>query len=102
MASPPPSKLESAMERVKQTRQDYVTTKEAAEILRLKPQTLRMWRWSGDGPTYIRLGGAQVRLISSGTGKISSAKNVAASLENFFRRAETGRNARPRNSLHSW
>ena len=31
---------------------------EAAEILTLKVTTLRRWRWSGDGPEFIKLGSA--------------------------------------------
>jgi predicted DNA-binding transcriptional regulator AlpA len=32
---------------------------EAAERLGLKVATLRRWRWSGDGPGFIKLGGAR-------------------------------------------
>ena len=31
---------------------------EAADILSVKVSTLRRWRWSGDGPLFIKLGGA--------------------------------------------
>ncbi len=31
---------------------------DAASILNLKVSTLRRWRWSGDGPRFIKLGGA--------------------------------------------
>ena len=30
----------------------------AAEFLDVKVPTLRRWRWSGDGPPFIKLGGA--------------------------------------------
>jgi predicted site-specific integrase-resolvase len=30
----------------------------AAEILGLKVATLRRWRWSGDGPPFVRVGAA--------------------------------------------
>ena len=32
------------------------TTKEAAEYLRMSPNTLAKWRWEGKGPAYIKLG----------------------------------------------
>ena len=31
---------------------------EAAPVLGLKVSTLRRWRWSGDGPQFVKLGGA--------------------------------------------
>ncbi len=31
---------------------------EAAKILSVKVSTLRRWRWSGDGPRFIKLGAA--------------------------------------------
>lgn len=34
----------------------YLTTREAADLLRLRPQTLRAWRVRGTGPAFIRLG----------------------------------------------
>ena len=33
----------------------YLTRKEAAEILRRKPQTLRAWAMRGQGPPFIRV-----------------------------------------------
>ena len=33
-----------------------LTDLQAAELLGLKPATLRRWRWVGDGPTFIKLG----------------------------------------------
>ena len=38
-------------------------TAEVAELLGMKPQTLRKWRLSGCGPTYIRLGGPLGRVL---------------------------------------
>jgi predicted DNA-binding transcriptional regulator AlpA len=35
---------------------DLVDTQEAASILHLSPHTLDRWRWSGDGPTFVKLG----------------------------------------------
>lgn len=32
----------------------YLTAEEAAEILRVKPQTLRVWRRNGKGPRFSR------------------------------------------------
>jgi len=34
------------------------TTKQAAEILGLKPTTLEVWRTRGDGPVYMKIGRA--------------------------------------------
>ncbi len=31
---------------------------EVAEILSVKVSTLRRWRWSGEGPRFLKLGGA--------------------------------------------
>ena len=31
---------------------------ETAKFLNLKVATLRRWRWSGDGPIFVKLGGA--------------------------------------------
>lgn len=41
-----------------ETPPELLTTPEAANILRLKPGTLSKWRWSGDGPTFIKIGAA--------------------------------------------
>ena len=35
-----------------------LTTTEAADILNLKPGTLEIWRWSGKGPNFLKLGRA--------------------------------------------
>jgi DNA-binding transcriptional MerR regulator len=40
--------------------QTLVTTRQLAETLGITPQTLRKWRWSGFGPSFIRLGGRVV------------------------------------------
>ena len=34
----------------------FLTTAQAAEFLKRKPQTLRIWRMRGGGPRYIRMG----------------------------------------------
>lgn len=34
----------------------FLTPKEAAEFLRLKPDTLYRWRWQGKGPAYSKVG----------------------------------------------
>jgi hypothetical protein len=36
-------------------REFLLTTAEAAQFLRIQPQTLRRWRCEGRGPRYIRL-----------------------------------------------
>ncbi len=38
----------------------FLTTREAARYLRLRPSTLAQWRWTGDGPTYRKFGGRVV------------------------------------------
>ena len=35
----------------------YLTTVEAANLIRHQPQTLRRWRVNGSGPPYLRLSG---------------------------------------------
>jgi predicted site-specific integrase-resolvase len=39
-----------------ETLNEISTTEEAARFLRLKRQTLEMWRLKGTGPTYLKLG----------------------------------------------
>lgn len=41
----------------------YINTSQLAELLSLKPQTLRNWRCSGRGPQYIRFGGPRGRIL---------------------------------------
>lgn len=41
-----------------------VTEKEATELLGLKPQQLRQWRFKGIGPVFHRLGGRVMYLPS--------------------------------------
>lgn len=35
-----------------------LTTQQAATYVSLSPNTLNRWRWSGDGPRYVKLGRA--------------------------------------------
>lgn len=35
-----------------------LTTEQAAQYLALSPNTLMRWRWTGDGPRYLKLGRA--------------------------------------------
>ena len=42
-----------------------LTTKQAANRLGLRPQTLRKWRCFGGGPRYVRLGGRRGRAMYS-------------------------------------
>lgn len=35
---------------------DYLTTQEAADLLRLKKNTLEVWRVQGRGPVFLKLG----------------------------------------------
>jgi len=39
-----------------------LSTKRAAEMLDLQPQTLRIWRLKGIGPRYVRYGGPRGRV----------------------------------------
>lgn len=34
----------------------FLTTREAAEFLRVKPETLEQWRWRGYGPLFTKVG----------------------------------------------
>ena len=34
-----------------------LTSKEAAELIGIKPATLRQWRYLGRGPAYVKFGG---------------------------------------------
>ena len=40
---------------------DLVDEREAADILHAKVQTLRNWRWRGEGPRYRKIGARMVR-----------------------------------------
>jgi len=37
---------------------ELIDEKEAAQLLNLRPSTLRAWRCQGRGPNFLRLGGA--------------------------------------------
>lgn len=37
---------------------DLITNKEAAALLKIKPNTLEIWRHQGRGPEYLKLGDA--------------------------------------------
>ena len=41
----------------------YISTEEAAELISMRPQTLRRWRSLGKGPIYIRLGGRRGKAL---------------------------------------
>lgn len=41
---------------VTETTPRFLSTDEVAELLKLKSQTLRVWRWRGDGPRYLKAG----------------------------------------------
>lgn len=34
----------------------YMTTTELAELLRRSPETIRYWRYTGEGPTHFKVG----------------------------------------------
>jgi len=67
-----------------------ITTTEAAQQLRIQPQTLRVWRLQGIGPQYVRLGGGGARgrvlyrvedidaWLASRTARSTSEETVAA------------------------
>jgi len=42
---------------------ELVSGPEAAKILGIRPQTLRIWRMTGRGPKYIRYGGRTGRIV---------------------------------------
>ncbi len=35
-----------------------LTETQVAELLQIKPATLKRWRWSGIGPTFCKIGGS--------------------------------------------
>lgn len=35
---------------------EYMTEREAAELLRVSPRTMTNWRWAGVGPEYTKAG----------------------------------------------
>jgi predicted DNA-binding transcriptional regulator AlpA len=36
-----------------------LSSEEAAAVLGVKPKTLRVWRWRGSGPPFVRLGDSE-------------------------------------------
>lgn len=40
------------------TNPTLLTESEAAQYLSLMPKTLARWRWAGQGPTFLKIGGA--------------------------------------------
>lgn len=40
---------------------ELMTEVETAALLKLKPNTLRRWRYAGRGPSFRRLGGGAIR-----------------------------------------
>lgn len=38
-----------------------ITERDAAELLSVRPATLRRWRWAGDGPAFVRIGRRAIR-----------------------------------------
>lgn len=44
----------------------HLTTREVAEMLNLKPITVKLWRMQGKGPTWIKVGSKSVRYPLSG------------------------------------
>ncbi len=39
-------------------KQHLLNEREAADLLAIKPTTLRRWRWAGKGPRFLKIGGA--------------------------------------------
>jgi len=44
-------------------RPELINTAKAADVLGVRPQTLRLWRSRGTGPTYVRLHGTRGRVL---------------------------------------
>jgi hypothetical protein len=42
---------------------EVVPTNQAAALLGMQPQTLRLWRLKGTGPRYVRYGGPRGRVV---------------------------------------
>lgn len=70
-----------------------LTSTEAAARLRLKPGTLRLWRMTGRGPTYVRLGGPRGRAIyrEEDVEAFLQARRFNSTAEESERLAEAGR-----------
>jgi len=49
-------KLRSSLEQKPKTANELMTEAEAAEYLRVKPQTLAVWRSQGRPPSYLKAG----------------------------------------------
>jgi len=45
------------------TLEPLISSAECARILAISPQTLRVWRWRGDGPDFVRYGGSRGRVL---------------------------------------
>ena len=58
---------------------DFLTEKEAAELLRLEPDTLKHWRFQKKGPTYYKFGGA-IRYRESELMDFINSSRIFASL----------------------
>jgi predicted site-specific integrase-resolvase len=52
---------------------------QVAEILNIKVATLRRWRWSGDGPRFVKLGGAVRYQADEITSFINGGERVSTS-----------------------
>lgn len=45
-----------------QTPTPLLDTKAAAEFLNVSTKTMERWRWTGEGPRFVKLGGVRYRL----------------------------------------
>ena len=49
------------MQIIRLKEKEFFTTAEAANLLSLQASTLHQWRWSGQGPKFVRLGTRSIR-----------------------------------------
>jgi predicted DNA-binding transcriptional regulator AlpA len=44
------------MENTNNRNEQFLNDKQLAEMLNMKPETLKNWRWEGKGPIFIKIG----------------------------------------------
>ena len=69
-----------------------LTSVETAARLSIQPNTLRLWRMCGRGPTYVRLGGPRGRAVylESDVEAFLQARRFSSTAEEAERLVETG------------
>ncbi len=68
------------------TPERLVTTREVAERLRVREQTVRLWRLTGKGPRYIRLSNSRVGYDPADLEEWLGSRKASSSAEEKARR----------------